>query len=118
MSDNINLGNVQAGVVVAGGTGHTVESGTLNIYGSPGDEISRLRALLENLVEITSQGDVPAGVCEKAQEAQAEAAKPEPDTGRLRQLMTAVYAGAERIATVTTAALNIIGLLDLIEKIR
>ena len=93
MSDNINIGNVQAGVVVAGGTGHTIESGTLNNYGSP-DEISRLRALLENLVEITSQDDVPTAVREKAQEAQAEAAKPEPDTGRLRQLMNAVYTGA------------------------
>jgi hypothetical protein len=117
MSDNINLGNVQAGVFIAGGTGHTVGSGTVNNYGSPA-EISRLRALLEDLVEITSQDDVPTEVCEKAQEAQAEAAKPEPDTGRLRQLITAVYAGAERIATVTTAAVNIIGLLDLIEKIR
>ena len=117
MSDNINLGDIQAGVVVVGGTGHTVGSGTVNNYGSA-SEISRLRALLENLVEITSQDDVPTEVREKAQEAQAEAAKPEPDTGRLRQLMTAVYAGAERIATVTTAAVNIIGLLDLIEKIR
>ena len=116
MSDNINIGNVQAGVVTVGGTGHKIESGTLNIYGSPGGEISQLRALLDDLLVKIDENPVPAAVRTSAEQARTEAAEPEPDTGRLRALMNAVCAGAEKIAAVTTAALNIIGVINVIEN--
>ena len=96
MSDNINIGNVQAGVVAAGGTGHRIGSGTLNIYGNPGGEISQLRALLDDLLLKISENPVPPAVRASAEHAKTEAAEAEPDTGRLRALMNAVCAGAER----------------------
>ena len=116
MSDNIHIGNIQAGAVAAGGKDHRIESGTLNIYGSPGGELSRLNTLLDELMVKISENPVPSAVRDSAEQARTEAAKPEPDTRRLRVLMNAVCAGAERIAAVTTAALNIIGIIDIIES--
>jgi hypothetical protein len=119
MSENIHIGHIQAGAATVGGTDHTIESGTLNIYSSPGDELSKLRALLDDLlVKISENPVLPTAVRDSAEQAKTVAAEPQPDTGRLRTLMNAVCKGAERVAAVTTTALNIISLINIIEGVR
>lgn len=115
MSDDISIGSLQAGNAIVGGTGHTAGSGTLNSYASPDDHLRQLRALLDELVTVTSRDPVPAVVRASAAEARAEADRPEPDTGRLRALMSKVCSGAGKLTTVTQAALNVLGVLGLIE---
>ena len=99
-----------------GGTDHIIESGTLNIYSSPGGEISQLRDLIDELLVKIGENPVPPEVRDSAEQAKAVAAEKEPDIGRLRALMNAVSTGAERIAAVTTAALNVIGVINIIEN--
>jgi hypothetical protein len=115
MSDDISIGSVQAGNAIIGGTGHTAESGTLNLYLGADDNIRQLRALIDDLVTATSQVPAAPAVRASAAEARAEAARPEPDTGRLRALMSKVCAGAGTLTAVTQAALNVISVLGLIE---
>lgn len=115
MSDDISIGSVQAGNAIIGGTGHTAESGTLNIYASTDTHVRQLRALIDELVTVTSQVPVPPAVRASAAEARAEAARPEPDTGRLRALMDKVCSGAAKLTTVTQVALNVVSVLGLIE---
>jgi hypothetical protein len=115
MSDDISIGSVQAGNAIIGGTGHTAESGTLNVYAGADTHIRQLRALIDELVTVTGQAPAPPAVRASAAEARAEAARSEPDTGRLRALMNKVCSGAGQLTTVTQAALNVIGVLGLIE---
>ena len=115
MSDDISIGSVQAGNAIIGGTGHTAESGTLHVYASADTHIRQLRALIDELVTVTSQVPALPAVRVSAAEARDEAARPEPDTGRLRTLMDKVCSSAGKLTTVTQAALNVISLLGLIE---
>jgi hypothetical protein len=117
MSDNINIGSIQAGVVIAGGSGHTAESGTLNVHADPASQITQLRALLDDLVRLTGQPGVPPQVQASATAAAAEAAKAAPDTCRLRTLMNVVRAGVGKAGPAAQAALNVINIISGIENI-
>ena len=117
MSDNINIGGIQAGAVIVGGTGNTVESGTLNVHADPPNQITQLRGLLDDLVRLAGQNGVPPQVQASATAAVAEAANATPDTGRLQTLMNAVRAGVGKVGPVAQAALNVINIISGIENI-
>ena len=114
MSDNVNIGSIQAGVVIAGGSGHTVQSGNLAIRADVASSIIQLRELLNDLVRLSGQHGVSPQVQSSATAAAAETA---PDTGRLRALMDTVCAGVGRVGPVAQAALNVINVIGGIEKI-
>ena len=117
MSDNVNIGSIQAGVVIAGGSGHTVQSGNLAIRADVASSIIQLRELLNDLVRLSGQHGVSPQVQSSATAAAAEAAETAPDTGRLRALMDTVCAGVGRVGPVAQAALNVINVIGGIEKI-
>jgi hypothetical protein len=117
MSDNINIGSLQAGAVNVGGSGNTVESGTLNLQADAASQITQLRALLDDLVRLSGQPGLPPQVQASATAAAAEAASETPDTGRLRTLMNAVRAGVGKVGPIATAALNVINVINGIERI-
>jgi hypothetical protein len=117
MTDNINIGGIQAGAVVVSSTDVTVQSATINIHHSDAaKQVAQLRALLDDLVRVTGQHGVPPQVQASATAAVAEAANATPDTGRLRALMNAVQAGAGKLSPVAKAALNVINVINGIEN--
>lgn len=118
MSDDIHIGSLQAGAAVTGGTGHTVESGTLNIHGSQGGDLVQLRSLIEELAARARENPVPPRIIASIEEARTESAKEQPSPGKLRSLMNVVRAGAEKVTPVATAALNILNLVNAVEQIR
>jgi hypothetical protein len=115
MSDDIIIGNANAGSMAVGGTGHTIESGILNNYGTSSGEISQLRDLIDELLVKVNENPVPPAVRASAEKAKIAAAEPEPDIPRLRALMNAVSKGAEKIAAITAATLNVINVINIIE---
>ncbi len=117
MSDNINIGSVEAGVMIVGGTGHHVESGTINVHADPASQLTQLRSLLDDLVRLAGQHGVPPQAQTAANEAVTEAAEAAPDTGRLRTLMNAVLAGTGKVGPVAQAALTVIKIISGIENI-
>jgi hypothetical protein len=117
MSDDINIGIFQTGAANVGGSGNTVESGTLNVYADPAGQITQLRGLLDGLVRLAGQQGVPPEVQASVTEAVAEAANETPDTGRLRTLMNKVWAGVGKVGPVAQAALSVITVISGIENI-
>jgi hypothetical protein len=118
MSGDINIsGGIQAGAAIVGGSGNTVESGTLNVHVDPAGQITQLRALLADLERLTGQDGVPPQVQASATAAVAEAANATPDTGRLRMLVNAVRSGVGKAGPVAQAALNVINIINGIENI-
>jgi hypothetical protein len=119
MSDSINIGSVQGGIVHVNSKGgnYQRQSGTLNIHADPEGAARQLRDMLDDLIRIISENPVLPTVREDAEEARKEAMEPQPETGRLRALMNAVISGAGKVTAVTQAALNIISFISTIENV-
>jgi hypothetical protein len=105
----INIGTVNSGSTIIGGQGGTISGDSVvNVYG---DQLTSLRAGVEELMRAVDGSGVPAGVRHSAESAREEAAKPAPDPGRLRTLVERVRNGAGGIAVVTQAAVNVLGII-------
>ena len=65
MSDSINIGALNSGNTIVGGTGGTISgSGVVNVYG---DQLPRLRALLDDLMGAIEASAVQPEVCRSRQ---------------------------------------------------
>lgn len=105
----INIGALNSGSTIIGGQGGTISGDSVvNVYG---DQLTSLRAGMEKLMRAVDGSDAPAGVRHAAESAREEAAKPAPDPGRLRALVERVKKGAEGIAVVTQAAVNVLAII-------
>jgi len=114
MSDKIEIGTINSGNTMIGGTGGTISgSAVVNIQG---DQLGCLRIRLDELTTAIDGSAVQAAARDAAELARAEAAKPNPEPGLLRKLMDIVLSGAQNVATVTQAALNVIGIITMIEN--
>jgi hypothetical protein len=116
MSDNINIGSIQAGVVITGGRGHTVRSGNVGVRADLARSVIQLRGLLNHLVQLSAQNVVSPQVRAFVSAAAAEATKATLDISRLRALMDAVRADVGKADPVARAALNVIDLITVIEE--
>lgn len=115
MSESISIGTVHSGQTIIGGTGATITGhGEVNVYC---DQLAGLRALMDELVKAVNDSDVPPEVRDAAESAREEAAKPAPEPGRLRALVERVRSGAEGIAAVTQAALNVLGIITMMANV-
>jgi len=114
MSGDINIGNLQAVNVHAGGEKNVIagESGTFNNYAVPLAVRAELQALLDELLRLIAESTVGPAVRDSAEQARAEADEPEPHTARLRKLMDAVVTGAGKVGVVVQAALNVLSFID------
>lgn len=118
MGDEINItGGIQAGAMNVGGSGNTVESGTLNVLPAAAGQLAQLRALLNDLVALTGQPGVPPQAHTAATDAAAEADLADADLGRIRQLMNTVRAVAGKAGPVANAAANIINIISGIQNL-
>jgi hypothetical protein len=114
MNDSISIGTVNSGNTMINATGSTISgSAVVNVYG---DQLGLLRTRLDELMAAIDAVTVPTSVSEAAELARAEAAKQSPEPGRLRKLMNTVVAGAQNVAAVTQAALNVVAIIAMIEK--
>ena len=116
MNDNINIGSIQAGVVIAGGTRHNVQSGNVEVRADLDRNVTQLRGLLNHLVQLSAPHAVSPQARAFAAAAAAEAAKATFDTSRLRALMDAVRADVGDVDPVAQAALKVVNLISAIEE--
>ncbi len=121
MSDNINIGSIQAETVIAGGTNHTVNRNTVQsrnveVHADLDGNVRQLRGLLDDLIRLSGQHAVSPRVRDLLSAAVAEAAKATLDISRLRALMDAVQANVSGTDPMGPAALNAINLINAIEE--
>ena len=114
MSYSINIGSLNSGNTIVGGTGGTITgSGVVNVYG---DQLLQLRTLLDDLIRAIEASGAQPEARDAAELARVEAAKPSPEPGRLRKLVETVINAAGGAVTVTQAALNVMGVITMIEN--
>jgi hypothetical protein len=108
VSDQINIGQLTSGITVVGGQGATVSgSGTASTAPAGISDLDGLRGGLSRLVQLLASDQALGGLLGPAEAARAEAARPEPEPGRIRRLLAAVLSGAQGVTTVTAAAADV-----------
>jgi len=113
MSGDIHIQSIQAGTARVGGEGNISigESGTFNNFADPSAARAELQAMLDVLLRVITETRAAAEVQRLAEQARAEADKAQPRTGKLRDLMEAVVAGAGKAGAVAQAALNVLAVI-------
>lgn len=113
MSGDNHIQSIQAGIVHVGGQGNISmgESGTFNNFADPSAVRAELQAMLDVLLRVIIETRTEAEVRQLAEQARAEADEPQPRTGKLRDLMEAVVAGAGKAGAVAQAALNVLAVI-------
>jgi len=111
MNDHINIGSIEAKVVITGGAHHNVHSGNMEIRASLDGRVTQLRELLNRLVRLSGQHAVSPRVRAFVSEAEVEAARATLDISRISALMDAVRAEVRGADPLARTALDVINLI-------
>lgn len=114
MSGDIHIGQLQAGNVHVGGENQVIAggSGTFNNYADASAIRAELQSKINELLRAIADNATEPAVLESAEEARAEADRPQLRAARLRELMNAVLSGVDKAGNVAQAALNVLSLIN------